>query len=252
VAVRDQILDAALELFAERGFDGTSVQEIVARADVTKGAMYHYFSSKDDLLYEIYHELISRQLADQERILAAGMSPPETIRALIVDLVETTTARLAQAAVFSREMHKLAAGPMKALRAQRRRYHEAFRSVVERGQRDGAFATTASPETVTLLVFGIINQLPQWYRAPAGTASARSERSEPRSRERKKAQHSPQQLADEIADFVLAGLGSGSGLVVRAGTASPDAGAAGVAAGGVASPDEPQGAYQSPPSPIRR
>jgi AcrR family transcriptional regulator len=210
VAVKEDILDAAVALFAEKGFDATSVQEIVERAEVTKGALYHYFSAKDDLLYEIYHELISRQLADQERILAAGMTPPETVRALIVDLVETTTARLAQAAVFSREMHKLAAGPMKVLRTQRRRYHEAFRSVIERGQREGVFAATASAETVTLLVFGVINQLPQWYRPRGGTP--------------------PRQLADEIADFVLAGLG-----------ATVDA-----------SPAARHGAYQSPPSPRRR
>jgi len=207
VAVKDQILDAAVRLFAEKGFDGTSVQEIVERAEVTKGAMYHYFSSKDDLLYEIYHELIGRQLADQERILAAGLSPPDTVRALIVDLVETTTARLAQSAVFAREMHKLAAGPMTALRAQRRRYHEAFRSVVENGQREGAFTTAASAETVTLLVFGVINQLPQWYR-PQG-------------------RRSPGELADEIADFVLAGLGAQPARTAQA-------------------------AYQSPPSPRRR
>jgi AcrR family transcriptional regulator len=216
VAVKQQILDAAVRLFAEKGFDGTSVQEIVERAEVTKGAMYHYFSAKDDLLYEIYHELISRQLADQERILAAGLSPADTVRALIVDLVETTTARLAQAAVFAREMHKLAAGPMKALRTQRRRYHEAFRSVVERGQRDGTFTSAASAETVTLLVFGVINQLPQWYR-PRG-------------------KQTPRQLADEIADFVLAGLTAQAGPAARAARAASAA----------------QGAYQSPPSPSRR
>ena len=186
VDVRGRLLDAAVELFAEKGFDGTSVQEIVARAAVTKGAMYHYFRAKDDLLYEIYHELISQQLADQERILSAGRPPADTLRALLRDLVETTTAGLAEAAVFSREMHKLAAEPMAALRAQRRRYHEGLRDLIDSGQRAGVFATVASAETVTLIVFGIVNQLPQWYQ-PDGPKT-------------------PRQLADELADFVLAGL----------------------------------------------
>jgi AcrR family transcriptional regulator len=184
--VQARLLDAAVGLFAEKGFDATSVQEIVERAAVTKGAMYHYFKSKDDLLYEIYHGLISQQLADLDRILAAAGPPGDVIRAVIVDLVETTTARLAEAAVFSREMHKLADEPMAALRAQRRRYHEAFRGLVARGQADGAFAAVASADTVTLVVFGIVNQLPQWYQ-PDGPKS-------------------PRQLADEVADLVLAGL----------------------------------------------
>jgi AcrR family transcriptional regulator len=156
--------------------------------------MYHYFRSKDDLLYEIYHGLISEQLADLDRILLAGHSPADTVREVIVDLVETTTARLPAAAVFAREMHKLADEPMAALRAQRRRYHEGLREVVARGQASGAFATVASAETVTLIVFGIVNQLPQWFQ-PGGPKS-------------------PRQLGDEIADFVLAALA----VPVQAGT----------------------------------
>jgi AcrR family transcriptional regulator len=186
--VQRRIVDAALELFARKGFDGTSVQEVVDAAQVTKGAMYHYFRSKDDLLYEIYHELITEQLAGLDRIRVLGQPPPQTLHAIIVDLVVTTAARIRAAAVFAREAHKLASEPMAALRAQRRRYHEGVRELVESGQRDGAFASSASPETVTLMIFGIVNQLSQWYR-PDGPIS-------------------PRQLADEVAGFVLAGLGA--------------------------------------------
>jgi len=202
VSVQRRIVDAAVELFSRKGFDGTSVQEVVDAARVTKGAMYHYFRSKDDLLYEIYHELITEQLAALDRIRALGQPPPQALRAIIVDLVESTAARLPAAAVYAREGHKLAGEPTAAqlvgaapgersgaaLRAQRRRYHEGVRELVARGQRDGAFGTSASAETVTLVVFGIINQLPRWYR-PDGPIS-------------------PRRLADEIAGFVLAGLSS--------------------------------------------
>jgi AcrR family transcriptional regulator len=177
---------AAVALFSQRGFDATSVHEIVERARVTKGAMYHYFRSKDDLLYEICHVLISRQLADLDRILAADQSLPDTIRSVVVDLVESTAARLEEVAIFAREMHRFAENRRAELRAYRRRYHDAFRDLIARGQKDGVLAWTTSPDTVTLIVFGIVNQLPQWYR-PDGAKS-------------------PRQLADEIADFVLAGL----------------------------------------------
>jgi AcrR family transcriptional regulator len=186
----ERLLAVATRLFAENGYEGTSVQEIVEAAGVTKGAMYHYFAAKDDLLYEIYHAVIGEQLAHLDRIFAAGRPRPQTLRAIIVDLVETTAARLAEASVFAREMHRLAQEPMAALRAERRRYHEAVRDLVARGQEDGTFASNASAETVTLVVFGIVNQLPQWYR-PDGPKS-------------------PRVLAGEVADFVLAGLASTS------------------------------------------
>lgn len=185
-AVESRILAAAVRLFAERGFDGTSVQEIVDRAEVTKGGLYHYFDSKHDLLYEIYHSLIARQLGDLERILAAGLEPRETVRAVIAELVLSTAEHIDEAKVFAREMHKLDDARMAAVRADRRRYHVTFRQVVERAQRDGVFAAVAPAETVTFIVFGMVNEMPAWYRADG-----------PKPAER---------FADEVSAFVLAAL----------------------------------------------
>ena len=64
----DRLLAVATRMFAEKGFGNTSVQEIVEAAGVTKGAMYHYFGSKDDLLYEIYHRLLLGQGRDPRGI----------------------------------------------------------------------------------------------------------------------------------------------------------------------------------------
>src|SRR5262245_57385311 len=71
--VRERILASAVDLFAAHGFDATSVSQVVAKAGVTKGAMYHYFAAKDDLLFEIYHTLLADQLASLDRILAMGL-----------------------------------------------------------------------------------------------------------------------------------------------------------------------------------
>jgi len=181
-----RLLAVATELFAAKGFDATSVQEVVERARVTKGALYHYFDSKQDLLYEIYHSIISGQLADLERILAAGDPPGRTLRAVIVNLVETTAARADQALVFGREMHRLDRARLDAVRADRRRYHDLVRDVVARAQAAGDFAPVADADTVTLVIFGVVNQMPAWYR-PDGAKS-------------------PDQLGTEIADLILAGL----------------------------------------------
>jgi AcrR family transcriptional regulator len=184
--MQTRLLAAATELFAEKGFDATSVQEVVERAQVTKGALYHYFDSKQDLLYEIYHSIISLQLAELERILAAGGPPGQTLRAVIVSLVETTAARLDQAVVFGREMHRLDQNRLAAVRADRRRYHDLVRDVVAHAQAAGDFAAVADADTVTLVIFGVVNQLPVWYR-PSGAKS-------------------PAQLGSEIADLILASL----------------------------------------------
>jgi AcrR family transcriptional regulator len=185
-AVERRILDAALRLFAERGFDGTSVQGIVEAAEVTKGALYHYFDSKDDLLYEIYHSLIARQLADLGAVLAQGLPPREALRAVLTGLIRSTAEHIDEAKVFSREMHRLGSARMRSIRADRRRYHVTFRGLVERGQRDGVFGTATPAETVTLVALGMVNQMPSWYRADGPKTAS--------------------QLADEVAGFVLDAL----------------------------------------------
>ena len=63
--VPQRLLAAATRLFAERGYERTSVQEIVEAAGVTKGALYHYFGSKEDLLQEVYARVLRLQ---QERL----------------------------------------------------------------------------------------------------------------------------------------------------------------------------------------
>ncbi len=60
VSTRQRILDVALDLFTEQGFDGTSLREIAERLGVTKAALYYHFASKDDILMALHmrlHEL---------------------------------------------------------------------------------------------------------------------------------------------------------------------------------------------------
>lgn len=184
--MEERIIASAVALFAEQGFDATTVQQVVDRAEVTKGALYHYFDAKDDLLYAIYHVLIGTQTAALEEIVGRGLPAGETVRAILVNVVRTTAERLPEAKVFFREAHKLDADRHAAFRADRRRYHEGFRQVIERGQASGEFAASVPAETVVQIAMGVVNQLPVWYR-PDGPKP-------------------PAELGNEIADFVLAAL----------------------------------------------
>jgi AcrR family transcriptional regulator len=187
---RSRIIAAAVSLFAEQGYDATSVNQVVARAGVAKGALYHHFQSKDDLLYEVYRELVDRQRAGLAEILARGLSPADTLRAIVRDMVTTTAASVAEAKVFFREGYRLTDANQQRVRAARRQIHDAVTELVRSAQRSGEFAAVASPEMVTFTVFGVINELPVWY-SPDG-------------------QKTPEQLAGELADLVLAGLRRGT------------------------------------------
>ncbi|GAA2687445.1 TetR/AcrR family transcriptional regulator [Nonomuraea recticatena] len=162
--VRQRLLAEATRLFAERGFESTSVQEIVVSAGVTKGAMYHYFDSKDDLLHEIYARVLRMQMDRLTRIADGPGTVSERLYAAAADVVETTADNLDDSKIFFRSMHLLAPETQKTVRAERRRYHERFRDLVAEGQREGVFRADVPADIVVDYFFGSVHHLGSWYR----------------------------------------------------------------------------------------
>jgi AcrR family transcriptional regulator len=80
IATREALVDAARTLFGERGYPGTSIDEVVARAGVTKGAMYHHFQGKEDLFAAVY-EQIQHEVSDR---VVAEFLEPDPWEALVV------------------------------------------------------------------------------------------------------------------------------------------------------------------------
>ncbi|MDJ1137867.1 TetR/AcrR family transcriptional regulator [Streptomyces iconiensis] len=184
--VPQRLMAAATRLFAEQGYDRTSVQEIVEAAGVTKGALYHYFGSKDDLLHEIYGRLLRLQ---QERLdLLAGSEAPveQRLRDVAADVVVTTIDNLDDAMIFFRSMHQLSPEKQKQVRAERRRYHERFRALVEEGQHSGVFSDATPADLVVDYHFGSVHHLSSWYSAGGHLT--------------------PQQVAEHLADLLLRAL----------------------------------------------
>ena len=163
--VPERLLAEATRLFAERGYDRTSVQEIVEAAGVTKGALYHYFGSKDDLLSEIYGRVLRLQTDRLNTIAARPGAVEQRLAEAAADVVVTSIQNLDDTKIFFRSMHQLSPEKQKAVRAERRRYHETFRALVEEGQRDGHFRAEMRPDLVVDFFFGSVHHLGTWYHA---------------------------------------------------------------------------------------
>ncbi|HEV7977234.1 TetR/AcrR family transcriptional regulator [Amycolatopsis sp.] len=171
-SVPRRLLSHATKLFAKKGFDRTSVQEIVEAAGVTKGAMYHYFDSKDDLLYEIYARVLREQTDQLEKVAVTEAPLRERLTSAASDVVVSTIANLDDNTIFMQSMHQLSAEKRKAVRAERRKYHERFRSLIEEGQESGEFRADKPADVVVDFFFGSVHHLGSWYRR-TGTLSAR-------------------------------------------------------------------------------
>nr|WP_323384579.1 TetR/AcrR family transcriptional regulator [Streptomyces calidiresistens] len=181
-----RLLATATRLFAERGYEGTSVQEIVDAAGVTKGALYHYFGSKDDLLHEVYARVLRLQQQRLDAFADADAPVERRLRDAAADVVVTSIENLDDTVIFFRSMHQLSPEKQKQVRAERRRYHERFRALVEEGQRAGVFTDETPAELVVDYHFGSVHHLSTWYRRDGRL--------------------SPQEVADHLAAMLLRSL----------------------------------------------
>ncbi len=73
---RDRLMQAALELFLERGYDAVPTEEILARAGVSRGAMYHHFPGKIDLFRAVFEGVERRNIARIAGVAASAASTP--------------------------------------------------------------------------------------------------------------------------------------------------------------------------------
>ncbi len=176
----------SVELFAEHGYAQTSVQQIVDAAGVTKGALYHYFKSKDDLLFDIYDRLLSMQREHLDEIVARGLDPKQTVRLVCEDVIVTSIEGLADGAVFFRSQHMLSEKRQREVKQRRREYNDAFEAILARGRADGVFRTDIPPAILIAHFFSDVHYLAQWY-SPGGPLTK-------------------QQVATELTDLYLAGL----------------------------------------------
>ena len=165
MGVRDKVVRAAVRLFAEKGFEATTVREIVEEAGVTKGGLYHYFESKDDLLFEIYTAMLRMQTRRMVTIAESDLPLPERLHAIIADVVVTSIADLDAATVFFQSFPLLEKSKQVQVRAERRTYHERVRDLVAEGQVAGVFRADVPADLVINYHFGAIHRLGMWYHA---------------------------------------------------------------------------------------
>ena len=162
-SVADDVTRAAVDLFATQGYANTSVQQIVEAAGVTKGAMYHYFESKDDLLFGIYDRLLSLQKDRLDELVARGGEVDDVLRAVCIDVIETSIAHLPEGTVFFRSSHMLSAPRQREVTRRRRAYNDEFVALIERGQREGRYRDDIPVPVLVAHFFSDLHYLSHWY-----------------------------------------------------------------------------------------
>ncbi len=185
----DSLLRAAAALIADQGFEATAIRDVGRRLELSLGGMYYYFSSKDDLLFQIQHRTFAALLDAQERAAAEPGSPRERLRRLLVGHLVFFVNHPNEMKICTFELDSLSGEPYDRVLAIRRQYYRIVADVVAQltNATQGKVRESTRSRHITLFIFGMLNWAFMWYRAAKdGPVDA---------------------LADEMLVLVLNGIG---------------------------------------------
>ncbi|MGQ0573838.1 MAG: TetR/AcrR family transcriptional regulator [Pseudonocardia sp.] len=181
-----QLERTAARMFAEKGYEGTNLEEIGAALDLRGPSLYYYISSKEELFFRCVQGCTDEVIARLERIARSEADPVRRLRQMFREQVLIELRDYPEfVPLFVRI--RLPRAPMRERLLELRRSHGAvFRRVA-----DEVGAATGRPAAATrtglMIAFGALAYVPEWYD-PAGPLG-------------------PDELADELADALIAQLG---------------------------------------------
>jgi AcrR family transcriptional regulator len=162
---RDEILQAALRAFRERGYHATTLDDIAVRLGLWKTALYHYFPDKEAILYACHLQSLGQleHLAAEVRIRFTR--PAEQLAYLIREHVRVMTDTL-QGSPLAFEVTALSPDHQREIIHGRDAYERALRETIDQGIRAGDFRPT-DPKLAAFAILGAINWIARWYQ-PGG------------------------------------------------------------------------------------
>ncbi|MEO8745589.1 MAG: TetR/AcrR family transcriptional regulator [Candidatus Dormiibacterota bacterium] len=165
---RRRIADAALTLFAERGYNVTSVEEIVALARVSKSAFYEFFTSKEDCFRELLEQEGGALIRDVLAAAASGRDHHERLRRGITRFVQSCFDRSAVARVLIVESVGLSAGVDQVRHELQGRFADAVAEEVRHAMLHDPFYTDKDPSVFGRAVVGAVSDAVGYFLTHPG------------------------------------------------------------------------------------
>ena len=158
---REAVLLTAVELFNERGFHATSLDDVAEALNVTKPTIYHYFSTKDEILFECVRRGVESIRDAGIAVEKQGGNGMERLKAHMRNYALVMSEAFGMCVTRTAD-HDLSERSRARFRALKRETDLTLRRVVEEGMRDGSIAP-GDARLVTFTLAGALNWIARWY-----------------------------------------------------------------------------------------
>ena len=161
----DTVFAAAAALIAEKGFEATSMRDVSSALDVSLAGLYHYFESKEELLYQIQYRTFASLLAAQQEVAAQPGPPEERLRRLVIGHLRFFDQHPNELKVCTYELQSLGGERYRTTEAVRRRYYRLMARVLAdvMGEPADSKEESRASRHTALYVFGMLNWIFMWY-----------------------------------------------------------------------------------------
>jgi AcrR family transcriptional regulator len=165
----DSLLDVAVAVFNERGYDATSMEELATRLGVTKSAIYHHVSSKVELLRLALDRALDALFAVTEEPGATTGPAIDRLEHVVRGSVRVLAAELPFVTLLLRVRGN---SPVEQAALQRRRrFDRVVTDLVRAAEEEGDVRPDVDPAITSRLLFGTVNSLVEWYRPDGGLSA---------------------------------------------------------------------------------
>jgi AcrR family transcriptional regulator len=161
---KQKIIEVAATLFCKKGYQSTSLDDVAKQIGISKAAIYHYVSSKDDLLSIIYTQAFERVFQETYKIWRMDLPPDEKLRKIIGNHVKNIIVKdLSMFSVFFSEESQLPEKDFQKIREEKKRYTRIIEEIIEEGIAKGLFRAL-DPKLQAYAILGMCNWVYTWYR----------------------------------------------------------------------------------------
>jgi AcrR family transcriptional regulator len=157
-----RLLAVAVEVFNERGYDGTSMEDLSRRLGIAKSAIYHHVSGKEELLRLALDRALDGLFAVADEARALRAPAIERLERLVRGSVEVLQAELPYVTLLLRVRGNT--DIERAALNRRRAFDRVVADLVKQAERDGDIRPDVDPAVTARLLFGMVNSLVEWYR----------------------------------------------------------------------------------------
>jgi AcrR family transcriptional regulator len=160
---RAAIWDSARELFATRGYAGTSLRHIALAVGVEVGSLYGHITSKEELLYDLIRTASDQLLERLQGVVDPAASPIERLRAVVEEMTRHHAIHRAQSLIGAVEMRELLPHHHRRVLKQREQVESLFKELVTECVKAGYFAPDVNVTVTAYFLIGVSTSVAGWF-----------------------------------------------------------------------------------------